>query len=66
VDGDVIDFDTALDQEFFGIAVGESVAEVPTDSQHDHLGWEPVASEGGAICRQRPTTAMSHLGTLAG
>ena len=30
VDCDVIHFDAAFDQEFFGVAVGQPVSEVPT------------------------------------
>ena len=46
VDRDVIHFDATLDQEFFNIsAAGESVSEVPADSEHDDLGWESVAGE---------------------
>ena len=45
VDGDVIYFDAALSEEFFDVAVGQSVAEVPADCEHDHFGRESVASE---------------------
>jgi len=31
----VIYFDTAFGNEFFNVAVGQSVSEVPTDSHHD-------------------------------
>jgi hypothetical protein len=34
-----------FDHEFFDIAVREPVAEIPTASQHDDLGREPVTSE---------------------
>ena len=49
VDGDVIDFDPAFDQDFFGVAVGQSFAEVPTHGEHDHFGREPVPGGRGAV-----------------
>ncbi len=49
VDGDVIDFDSAFGQEFFDVAVGESVSEISTDGERDDLGREPVASERRTI-----------------
>lgn len=45
MDRDVVDFDAAFDQELLDVSVGESVSEVPADSQHDHFGWETVACE---------------------
>jgi hypothetical protein len=42
MDRDVIDLDATLDQRFFNVAVGESVAEVLADFEHDDLGREPV------------------------
>jgi hypothetical protein len=47
----MVDLDATLDQEFFDVAVGEPVSEVPTDGEHDDLGWEPVAGERCAIDR---------------
>ena len=44
-DRDVIDFDDAFGQEFFDVAVGESVSEIPTPGQHDDFGRESVARE---------------------
>jgi hypothetical protein len=38
VDGDVVDLDAALGEQFFDVAVGEAKAEVPADRQHDHIG----------------------------
>jgi len=46
VDGDVIDCHSALSQEFFDIAVGQTEAQVPADGQHDHIGREEEAREG--------------------
>jgi hypothetical protein len=37
VHGDVIDFDTALGQQFLDVPVGEAVTEVPADREGDHL-----------------------------
>ena len=45
VDGDVVDFDTAFNEELFDVSVGESVTEVPAHREHDHLRREPIASE---------------------
>jgi hypothetical protein len=41
----VIDIDAALCQEFFDVAVGKAVAEVPADGEQDHLRWEPEPSK---------------------
>ena len=60
VDRDVIDFDAAFGQEFFDIAVGQAVAEIPAHCQQDHVGREPESSE-----RRRCSTATrNHPGTL--
>lgn len=45
----MIHLDPALDQEFFNVAEGQSVSEIPPDSQHDDLRWEPVTRELGTI-----------------
>jgi len=37
VDGDVVNFDPSLCREFFDVATREAVAEVPVDSEQDHL-----------------------------
>ena len=63
IDGDVVDLDTAFDQEFFDVAIRQALAQVPAHRQHDDVGgeaearrrpsgrWEP--DEGGAFsCRQ--------------
>jgi hypothetical protein len=42
---DVVDFDATFDQQFFNIAVGQVVAQVPAHSNHDHLDWEPEPGE---------------------
>ena len=46
VDGDVVDCHSALTQEFFDVAVGQTEAQVPADGQHDHIGREEEAREG--------------------
>jgi len=51
-DRDVVDFDTAFDQQLLHVAVGQAVAQLPAHRHHDHLGREPEAREGGAR-RQR-------------
>lgn len=65
VDGEVIDFDAALCQEFFDVAVGQSVSEIPADSQQDDFGWEPITSERGTIDTRWLIPLMVHLGSLA-
>jgi hypothetical protein len=45
VDGHVIDSDAALSQQFFHIAVGQSVPLVQPDGDRDHLPRKPEASE---------------------
>jgi len=60
VDGDVVDVDATLGEEFFDIAVRESVAEVPADGQEDHVRWEPEACERDRI----RTAAANQSGTL--
>ena len=62
VDRDVVNLDAALGEEFFKIAVRQSVAEVPAHRQQDHVGREPEARK-----RQRlrvATSTRSHPGTL--
>jgi hypothetical protein len=39
VDGDVVDLDAVLGEEFFDVAVGQAEAQVPGDRDDDHLGW---------------------------
>jgi len=45
VDGDVVVLDTTLDQQFLDVAVGQVVAQMPPNRQHEHLGRDPE-SEG--------------------
>jgi hypothetical protein len=44
-DGHVVDLHSALGQQLFDIAIGESITEVPAHCQHDHLPGEPEAGE---------------------
>ena len=60
VDRDVINLDAAFGEQLLDIAVGQSEPQIPTNRQHDHLGWEPEPSElrGG---RDRDcTTKLPH------
>jgi hypothetical protein len=41
----MLDLDTAFEQQFLDIAVGEVVAQVPADRDDDHLGWEAEPGE---------------------
>ena len=43
--GDVIDVDPALREEFFEVAVRQREAEVPANRQHDHFWREPEPRE---------------------
>ena len=45
VDGDVIDLDATLDEEFLDVSVGESVPEGSAYCEHDDVRCEPVAGE---------------------
>jgi hypothetical protein len=54
----MVRLDTSLAEEFLDVAVGQAEAQVPADSQHDHIGWEAEAGKCGAR-RNRPVGAMS-------
>ncbi len=58
MNGDVVDLYATLDQEFFDVSIRESVAEVPADSEHDHLGWESETGERGTILWEWQVPAM--------
>jgi len=45
VDRDVIDFYTALYQQFLNVAVGQVVPQVPAHRDHDDVRWEPEPSK---------------------
>ena len=63
LDGDVVNLDAALGEEFFDIAVQESVAEVPAHCQQDHVRWKPEPSKRRRS-RAATTTTTNHPGTL--
>jgi hypothetical protein len=42
----VVDLDATLGEQLFDVALRQPEAQVPTDSQDDHLGREPEAGEG--------------------
>jgi hypothetical protein len=44
-DGDVVDFNPALIEELFDVAVGEPVPQIPTQGEDDDLGREPEPGE---------------------
>jgi hypothetical protein len=44
-DGDVVDLDSAFDQQLLHVAVGQAVTQVPADRDHDHLSREPEPGE---------------------
>ena len=45
VDGDVIDGDATLGQQFLDVAEGQAIPQVPAHGQHDHVGRKPEACE---------------------
>ena len=65
VDGDVIHFDASFSEEFFNVSVGESVSEVPADGEHDHFGWEPIASERRTVLWRWLVAVMVHRNSFA-
>jgi hypothetical protein len=58
VDGDMVDLDTPLGEQLLDVAIGQSKAQVPANRQHDHIGREAEAGEGGAR-RDRLAGAVS-------
>ena len=65
MDGDVVDLDATFKQEFFDVSIRESVAEVPTHSQRDHLRRKPVAGERRTIDRWELLPVIAHVDTVA-
>ena len=43
--GDVIDLDTTLREQFFEVAIRQTEPQTPAHRQHDHLRWEPEPHE---------------------
>ena len=57
VDGDVVDLDAALGQQFFDVAIGQAEAQGPGDRHDDRIGWEakPAKAERAmGVGRGRP------------
>src|SRR5215207_1427474 len=64
VDGDVIDLNPALGEEFFDVAVRQPEAQVPADREDDDVWWETKAYEG-RLSGSRTRAVSSHAGSLA-
>jgi len=58
VDGHVIDGDTALGHQLLDIAVGQAIAQVPTDRDRDHLAREPETSKHRGRTRRHHHTSL--------
>ena len=58
VDGDVINGDTALGQQFLNVPLREAVPQVPADRDGDHLPREPETSEHRRRARRRHRTSL--------
>jgi hypothetical protein len=43
----VVNDDAPLGQQLFDISIGEFVAQVPANREHDHIWWEPKPRETG-------------------
>ena len=66
VDGDVVDLDAALGEQFLEVAVGQPEPQVPADREHDHVGWEAEAGKGGARDGSRARAAAGiHASSVA-
>ena len=61
VDGDVINVDPSLSEEFLDIAIGQPVAGVLAHRQQGHFGREPVAGKRSGFSR----AGRVHAHTLA-
>jgi hypothetical protein len=58
VDRHMVHLDTPLGEELLDVAIGQSEAQTPANRQHDHIGREAEACEGGAR-RDRRVGAVS-------
>lgn len=56
----MIDVHATLGEQFFDVAVGQPVAEIPPDGQQNHIRREPVAGKRSGD----GTVAAIHSGTL--
>jgi hypothetical protein len=65
IDTDVIDVDPTVTQEFFDVAVRQSVPQIPAQGEDDDLGREPKTDERRTRdCRYYTATARHHPATL--
>jgi hypothetical protein len=64
IDGDVVDLDPALGEQFLDVAIGQPEAQLPANRQHDHVGWKAEASEGRSCERSSAGAARSHGDSL--
>ena len=62
VDGDVVDFDTAFDQQLLDVELGQSIAQIPPHRQHDHLDRKPETRERRAGRRQQARREANFTG----
>ena len=60
IDGHVIDFDTAFDEQLFDIAIREAVPQVPADRENDHLRRIPEPLERRTRDSGHRTTTTKH------
>jgi hypothetical protein len=58
VDDHVVDLDPTLGEELRDVAIRQAEVEIPADRQHDDVGWEAEAGEGGTRS-DRPAGAVS-------
>jgi hypothetical protein len=49
-DRDVVDLDTPLEEQLLHVAVGQVVAQVRPNGDHDHVRREPEPDEGRLRC----------------
>ena len=57
MNGDMVDLQFTLGQQLFDIALGKSVAQVPSHYKYDHLPREPEAGERRSRREDRTNTA---------
>ena len=60
VDGDVVNGDAALGQQFLDVPVGQAVAQVPADRERDHLRRVPKARRDGGRARWGHRISLRH------
>jgi hypothetical protein len=63
IDRDVINGDTAFSQQLLNVPVGQSKAQIPADSHHDHIRRKPKPGETGPW-RWYSSKAVTHRPTL--